>query len=480
MALNRENVEYTLRTIFRRCVQCPTNQSPSCPDCPSGQICAQTPYSCGACASTTCIQQTVDPTNTAPQKSSGPNVGAIAGGVVGGVVFLLIVVFIVYKFCLKGRRQQNQEGEWREVDAPAEKNDQNDFASRRSARASTHTVASMASSVLTRASNIIQIAYIPGVTNRSGPGSPDLLVPPVPPIPSATSPSTALTSPYSMEDQHFFLPGELRDSTYSGLTDGRSSYARTSITPSLQRSSVATTIYRNNAIVSPLPAQTIVRGKAAVVSVKSSGSSSPSDTPGYETPPIPQIEQKHLAAPMRIQMPGMGSSSSLSPSGSIRSTGTLAKPTALNIVRKAKPALVTTPSSSSTTSSTTTTRPVTAVSVAESESTVGHSRARQSGSLDSDSESDSDDHSRARRSLLREESNPRDSEITVIQDTPGINQGPFADSASPDPPQRQFSRSSMLGPSGLETITEDHSSKRTSKTSHRTQSPFSDDNEIGR
>jgi hypothetical protein len=58
-----------------------------------------------------------------------------------------------------------------------------------------------------------------------------------------------------MEDQHFFLPGELRDFTYSGLTDGRRSYARTSITPSLARSSVATTLYWNNALVSPLSAQ---------------------------------------------------------------------------------------------------------------------------------------------------------------------------------------------------------------------------------
>jgi hypothetical protein len=42
-----------------------------------------------------------------------------------------------------------------------------DFTPRRDARASTYTVGSIASSVLTRASNIIQIAYISGVTNRS-------------------------------------------------------------------------------------------------------------------------------------------------------------------------------------------------------------------------------------------------------------------------------------------------------------------------
>jgi hypothetical protein len=115
----------------------------------------------------------------------------------------------------------------------------------------------------------------------------------------------------------------------------------------------------------------------------------------------------------------------------------------------------------------------------KSETIVGHSRARQSSTLDSDSESESDDHSRARRSFLRESSKPRDSKITVIQDTPGMLQSPFADSANPEPAQRRFSRSSVLSPSGLETITET-SSKRTSRTWHRTQSPFSDDNEIGR
>jgi hypothetical protein len=141
----------------------------------------------------------------------------------------------------------------------------------RDARASTHTVASLASTVLTRASNIIQIAYIPGVTNRSGPSTPGLLVPPVPPIPIALS--SASGSP-RYEQEHFFMPGDLRDSTYSGMSD-RTSYARTS---------VASTIYGKNAVVSPLPAQTVIRGKAAVVSVtKGAGS------PGDLTPPVPSV-----------------------------------------------------------------------------------------------------------------------------------------------------------------------------------------------
>jgi hypothetical protein len=78
-----------------------------------------------------------------------------------------------------------------------------DFTPRGDARASTYTVDSIASTVLTRASNIIQIAYIPGVTNRSAPSTPGLLVPPVPPIPIALSRENTP----SYEDEHFFMPG---------------------------------------------------------------------------------------------------------------------------------------------------------------------------------------------------------------------------------------------------------------------------------
>lgn len=488
MAFTSKDVEIALRTLFRRCVQCPTDTAPSCPVCPSGQMCAQTPYNCGQCASTTCVPQTVDPTNITSSKSSGPNVGAIAGGVVGGVAFIAILTFIVWN-CLKGQRRQYEEGAWQQVDVPVEKSDPNDFTTRRDARSSTHTVGSVTSSILTRASNIIQIAYIPGVTNRSGPGSPDLLVPPVPPIPIATSPSTALSSPYSTEDQHFFVPGDLRDSTYSGLTDGRSSYARTSIAPSLARSSVATTIYRNNAIVSPLPAQTIVRGKAAVVSVKSGGANSPAETPGSETPPVPQIDQKHMI----IQMPRMTSSSSLSPQSSVRSVATVGKPLALNITKKGKESSVKSTSQNSTStldsqaSDSSTMRPLTEVSLAETEDSLPHSRAHKSEArstdVESESESDDDDHSRARRSLLRSSSNPRDSDITEIQDTPIMLQSPFTDSSStpgsPEGPQRHVSRSSIaVGPGGLATVMEE-SPSNDSRASRRERSPFSDDNVVG-
>jgi len=211
--------------------------------------------------------------NPSQSTKSGANVGAIAGGVIAGVAAIALVTYLVWRFCIKTKRQQYEQENWAEEPEEQAPPSEKDFAMRRDQRASTHTVGSVASSVLTRASNIIQIAYIPGVTNRSAPSTPGLLVPPVPPIPIALS-STPSTPRF--EQEHFFMPGDLRDSTYSGYSD-RTSYAR---------QSVASTIYGKNAVVSPVPATTVIRGKAAVVSVNKSNAS----TPGDLTPPVPSVD----------------------------------------------------------------------------------------------------------------------------------------------------------------------------------------------
>ncbi|CBY01365.1 hypothetical protein IAQ61_003197 [Plenodomus lingam] len=475
--------------LERRCVVCPSKDALSCDGlvCPSGQVCVQTSETCDACASVGCA---VDPMAGA-KKTDSTNVGAIAGGVIGGIAAIAIITFIIWKFCLKGKRRPITESDWQEVDmATQQEKAETDFQSRRSARASTHTVASMASSVLTRASNIIQIAYIPGVTNRSGPGSPDLLVPPVPPIPSM-SPSSAMSSPYSGSEQHFFVP-DFRDSMASYSTAGR-----TSIAPSVaQRASVASTMYRQNAIVSPLPAQTIVRGKAAVVSVKSTGSSSPADTPGAETPPVPSIDSKHTIKPIRIAMPG------ISPASSVRSTAQLGPVRALNITKKKSTEMTPPRSAAGSTSSADRTlvntpnapdvlvptpRPITAYSLASTDDGTLHSRARR-GSLaseNSDSESESE-HQRSKQTLLgKSTSSDRDSDRTTeTQQTPTGSQSPFSDHSSVDAPRPNMSQriTSYDTARDLRTpmtpiVEESSASKRASTASHlRDQSPFSDDN----
>ncbi|OAL45483.1 hypothetical protein IQ07DRAFT_614878 [Pyrenochaeta sp. DS3sAY3a] len=465
--------------LNKRCVQC-ENKPLSCEGfiCKSNEVCIQTVWTCDECPKLKCQ---VDIT-AGPAPKSETNVGAIAGGVVGGVAFIAILTFVIWKYCLKGKRRPITQADWAEMDLAVQEKEEAEFASRRSARASTHTVASVASSVLTRASNIIQIAYIPGVTNRSGPGSPDLLVPPVPPIP-AMSTSSGMSSPYSTSEQHFFVP-DFRDSMASTSTAGR-----TSIAPSLaQRGSVASTMYRQNAIVSPLPAQTIVRGKAAVVSVKSTGSNSPAETPGLETPPVPQIDPKHNLKPIRIAMPGV------SPANSVRSTAQLGPVRALNITKKKTDVTPPKSSAGSTESSDRTlvntpdilvpsARPLTDYSVTSSDDGVAHARARRANASDSEDDSDDDDHARSRQTLLRNSLSDRSSGFTDIQDTPTMNQSPFTDASMLEPirpamSQRITSYDTSLGlRTPMTPIVEESMSKRGSTVSaRRDQSPFSDSN----
>lgn len=268
-------------------MQCDT-ATLSCPSCSDGESCQYTSQSCTECPKAYCVADSPGSSDDTSAVSSGPNVGAIAGGVIGGLAVIGIVTYLVWRFCIKSRRQEWQDEPWAQ-DGPRNKEGSDmDYASRASQRQSTHSVQSMASTVLTRASNIIQIAYIPGVTNRATPTSPTLLVPPVPPIPLAHS-DAGSPSPY--EEQHFFVPGNLRDSSYSGISgySDRTSYARTSYAP---RSSVASTIYGKNAVVSPTPAQRGTLLKPSLVSVKSKGASS-----GSMTPPVPAVDYDRYEKP---------------------------------------------------------------------------------------------------------------------------------------------------------------------------------------
>ncbi|KEF62483.1 uncharacterized protein A1O9_00456 [Exophiala aquamarina CBS 119918] len=209
------------------------------------------------------------PGQTAPEKKTP--IGPIVGGVIGGLAVLAVISYLVWRFCLRKKPRVNT---W----DPPEKRDQSTLS--RSARQSTRSAHSIASTVFTRASNVIQIAYIPGVTVRSPPESPGL----VPPVPSLPGTRSNASTPHM--EQHFFMPGDLRDSTWSDTSFD----PRISIAPSLARDSVAGTIYQSDAIVPPIPAQHAFRAQANVVSVKS-GPTTPSSgaTPNMRTPQIPQV-----------------------------------------------------------------------------------------------------------------------------------------------------------------------------------------------
>ncbi|KAF2399541.1 hypothetical protein EJ06DRAFT_531085 [Trichodelitschia bisporula] len=387
--------------LVKRCVQCP-NVAPSCPTCKGDEVCTQTVASCDTCPVAQCIKTALSGTTASTSGTSdGPNIGAIVGGVMGGVVAVAIIVFLIWKFFLHSHRHDVvDDGEWQDAEYPPEKTARSANASvLRDARSSTHTVTSMASTVLTRASNIIQIAYIPGVTNRSGTGgSPALLVPPVPPIPIPTGSHTG--SPYT-DDQRFFVPADLRGSTYSDMSGmSGDAMSRKSVASSLVRNSMASTVYRDSAVVNPMPAQTIVRGKAAMVLLKS-GTPSSAGTSAHATPSIGSTDfapaaSSPLAAPavsasasttsarpVLIKVPSSSDTPSnpntLKPSavGSVRM-----KPVALNIVKKSsKPTVAASIASSISAASTTAASAVPAVSVSPPSSAGTGSTAVESAPL---------------------------------------------------------------------------------------------------
>lgn len=287
--------EGSYSSLFARqsgCVQCQEG-TPSCPDCGDGKECQiSVPLDCTQCPQAYCaVSSTASSSSSSSSSSPKASGGAIAGAVIGGIALIALVgvgTYLAWKHCVKNKRASFEQGQW-EDDGEYAGQREKDFNAMRDGRASTQARNSIASTVLTRASNIIQIAYIPGVTNRATPTSPTLLVPPVPPIPIAVSSQAG--TPNSTEDQHFFVPGDLRDSMASGMTGytDRTSFARTSYAP---RSSVASTIYGKAGVV-VTPAQTGMRAKAAMVSVKSTGSGSSEGS----VPPVPAVDKSRFNGP---------------------------------------------------------------------------------------------------------------------------------------------------------------------------------------
>ncbi|KAI0893470.1 hypothetical protein F4806DRAFT_196148 [Annulohypoxylon nitens] len=406
------------------CIIC-ENTSPTCPTCGENESCQFSIQLCNECPRAYCA---VDPTaSTSTTKStSSPNVGAVVGGVVGGLAAVAIITYLVWRFCIKNKRRQYEPEQWRGDVEQSKEGMEADFASRRSKRTSTHTVHSIASTVLTRASNIIQIAYIPGVTNRATPTSPTLLVPPVPPIPIAHS-DKGSNSPF--DEQHFFVPGDLRDSTYSGISgfSDRSSMARTSYAP---RSSVASTIYGKNAVISPLPAQKGNFLKPSIVSVKSRA---PSSTSGSSTPPVPAVDYEKYEQPPPSPAFSIGATFFKNASAS---TATAVRPQVVRVGSGPKAIDVKSKSSSATAVESDNSEPL--VQLLD---TSKENKERQSGAA------------------------------TIIEESPNVDQGPFA-----DPPkqghQKNSSLSAVIGESQRAV-----DGKRKS-SAERNSSPFGDENAL--
>ncbi|KAF7589169.1 hypothetical protein BBP40_004698 [Aspergillus hancockii] len=430
------------RSVFKRCVSCDST-APTCPTCASGETCTMISQSCDQCATTKCIKTSSGSSSSGSSSGGGSNVGAIAGGVVGGVVAIGIITVLLWWFFYRKKRQEYADQQQSGSATDGEKS--NSFADARQARKSTNSIAS---TVLTRASNVIQIAYIPGVTNRSPPETP--LVPPVPPLPGAAP------------DQHFFMPGDLRDSTWSDT-----SRAHRSIAPSL-RSSVATTIYRDNAIVSPMPAQQIMRTRAAVVSIHNGGN--PPGSANLLAPPdapaVPAITQAQLARA------GINESNSNS---SIVARSVTAKPVMVKGSIKKKN--INSNNNSNNTPPTATTSPAVQTIQEQSEnSTSAASSTKQPVITTSgfDASSDEEDSPISPKPTEPAKSGSPPKSPTVIEDSPAVEQSPFKD----QPDTQTLPAATARLSSRLDTDEGTRSNRSSRVPPERTESPFSDANEV--
>lgn len=259
--LNDMALTLSLLELFQRDT-CP--QKVECIPCPSGQSCSIVAKSATQCSKAICVLDDSDGSS-----SKGPGAGAIAGGVIGGIVAIAVLTYLVWKFLIKPKRASDTATTLHssvfEPDNSTIGREEKPESLPLQRRNSATTVHSIASTVLTRASNIIQIAYIPGVTNRpntgQGSNNADVLVPPVPPMPGN----------HSSEYPYYSSASEARNSTYSGFS-GYSEAPSHSVAGN--RSSIASTIYGRQAQVQN-PAQAGVRAKPTVVSVKGSGNTPP-------------------------------------------------------------------------------------------------------------------------------------------------------------------------------------------------------------
>ncbi|KAM6514366.1 overproduction-induced pheromone-resistant [Fusarium falciforme] len=233
VARDLDELERALQLVPRDndCIECDDSTGLQCPKCSDGESCQFTvPLDCTQCATSSCMK---DEEAESDKGGGGLNIGAIIGGIIGSTVVIAVATYLAWRFYIKPKRSQTPTSIKVEDMDPVQSPEKN-TALGGPRPLSTHTVHSIAPTVLTRASNIIQIAYIPGVTNRATPTSPNLPAPLVLLIPVRSDEDNRSRG---NDDQHFFVPSDLQNSTYSSLSGSsdRALYART---PYASRSNV--------------------------------------------------------------------------------------------------------------------------------------------------------------------------------------------------------------------------------------------------
>ncbi|QHS76795.1 Opy2p [Saccharomyces paradoxus] len=186
------------------CVVC-ESVAPSCPVCASGEYCVMTSLTCDKCPSTYCAKQSdsqLSSLSTSSSSSSSSNsngktsliVGFTVGIVGGAMLIVLVALYFINKRYWKPKRQRNkalkleetsqnygnEEDYFDDEDDDDEDDDDDDESTGDMRKEESHTLfnaplvpptlnvpgnRSSTSTTRTKASNILPIAYIPGVTS---------------------------------------------------------------------------------------------------------------------------------------------------------------------------------------------------------------------------------------------------------------------------------------------------------------------------
>ncbi len=189
--------------LFKRCVTC-NDTDLSCPTCSAGQSCVMISQTCDSCAKVYCqADSAVTSTNTSVVTSTASegynkstNIGAIIGGVIGGVaVITLIICFFIWRHYRLRKKIEKGEvtidvqdtningnsntignlgklerGELVQIRASHGMGQKNEIVNKRNTEEEIDegdiSRDTTTSTILSHASNILPIAYIPGVTIR--------------------------------------------------------------------------------------------------------------------------------------------------------------------------------------------------------------------------------------------------------------------------------------------------------------------------
>lgn len=143
-----------MNLFARDCVTC--SSTPKCPSCDDDEECVLTTQTCSTCPKTYCSKVSSSLSSTDSSLTTS-KIGGIAGG---SAAFALIVVMCLGWWLLRRRRQKAlASGELYKEGASQRRLSGSSFATTTN------------NSILTRASNILNVAYIPGVKVRAATGT---------------------------------------------------------------------------------------------------------------------------------------------------------------------------------------------------------------------------------------------------------------------------------------------------------------------